>query len=152
VCFSTTASFVASGVLAIAGVASVRSVKEKRLIPLALIPFFFAVQQFAEGVVWLDIESALISKNIFLFFAYIFWPLWIPFSLFYAEPVALRRQLIAISLGVGLVVASSLSLVFSSSEVVKIGTHLCYSHVGAWSSPLKNRTTRMPVLSYLKTL
>jgi hypothetical protein len=131
VCFSTTASFVASGVLAIAGIVSVGAVKEKRLIPLALIPFFFAVQQFAEGVVWIDIEGALIAKNIFLFFAYIFWPLWIPFSLFFVEPVPLRRQLIAITLGVGLVVASSLSLVVSSSEVVKVGRHLCYSCEGS---------------------
>ena len=82
-CYSAPASFSAAIILAVIGVVVIYR-KPKRLLPLALIPCFFAIQQFAEGFVWIDPESTL-PKSTYLFFAYAFWPMWIPFATFFAE-------------------------------------------------------------------
>lgn len=92
-CFSATASFTAATVLAIAGVLTIRkSLICKNLIFIAIIPCLFAFQQFAEGLVWLSLDGqtdtwwGAVSKHVFLAFAFIVWPLWIPFAFWYAEP------------------------------------------------------------------
>lgn len=102
-CFSASASFTASAILAIIGIALLTRVKSKYLIPLALIPLFFAMQQFAEGVLWLSPQN-FYTKNVFLFFAYVFWPIWIPLSLWCVEENMWRKQLLALCLGVGIVI------------------------------------------------
>ena len=54
--------------------------------PLALVPFFFGVQQFVEGLQWTAIDNGgleplgSITAKGFLFFAYCFWMIWIPWS------------------------------------------------------------------------
>ena len=53
-CYSATASFVASGVLAGTSLAISRVPKDKNTIPLAVIPAVFAAHQFIEGVIWLN--------------------------------------------------------------------------------------------------
>jgi len=92
-CFSATASFTAAAVLAAMGILTVqKSLNRKNLIFIAIIPCLFAFQQFAEGLVWLSLDGqtdtwwGAISKHIFLSFAFIVWPLWIPFAFWYAEP------------------------------------------------------------------
>src|SRR5438445_13520615 len=60
------------------------------LVPLALVPIAFALQQLSEGLVWMGInsqDSALIqmASVFFLFFAIPFWPFWIPISLLFME-------------------------------------------------------------------
>lgn len=51
--------------------------------PLALVPFFFGVQQFVEGLEWTGIVGGKIEPLTsmaglgFLFFAYCFWMIWI---------------------------------------------------------------------------
>ncbi|OQA35672.1 MAG: hypothetical protein BWY54_00486 [Candidatus Dependentiae bacterium ADurb.Bin331] len=86
-CFSATASFTASGVLAIFAFIAHRIVQHPRQRLFATIPLLFAVQQAAEGIVWLSFkhESLLFLRMpaayIFLFFAFMVWPTWIPVSL-----------------------------------------------------------------------
>ena len=53
-CFSATASFVASGALSALGVATLRATQRKAEIPFATIPLLFGIQQFVEGVLWLS--------------------------------------------------------------------------------------------------
>ena len=54
--------------------------------PLALVPFFFGLQQFVEGLEWTGIVGGKIEPLTsmaglgFLFFAYCFWMIWIPWS------------------------------------------------------------------------
>ena len=54
--------------------------------PLALVLFFFGVQQFVEGLQWTAIDNGgleplgSITAKGFLFFAYCFWMIWIPWS------------------------------------------------------------------------
>ncbi len=107
-CFSAPASFTASVLLAAVGTALLCQDKTRRLLPLALIPWFFAIQQGAEGIVWLSLSEAVPSllasaaKNVFLFFAFVFWPIWLPLSVWLVEVDAWRKQAMAVCLGIGL--------------------------------------------------
>ncbi len=87
-CFSAEASFIASGLLVATGAYTIKKTfesKDHSFLPLALMPLLFGVQQFSEGFIWL-----FFGKNpnldhflslIFLFFAFLLWPVWVPLSL-----------------------------------------------------------------------
>jgi len=88
-CFSASASFTASAVLMPLGLYSThlaRSNRQPNYVPLALVPFFFGVQQFIEGLEWTAIDNGrtepltTLAGLGFLFFAYCFWMIWIPWS------------------------------------------------------------------------
>lgn len=121
-CFSASSSFTISAVLATTGTYLICKKKPKRFIPLALIPLFFAIQQLSEGMIWLNILKephnpiSIFSKNIFLFFAYVFWPLWIPFSLWAAESNLQKKQIMAFFIGIGLVISSLLFLLIPFTD------------------------------------
>ncbi len=79
-CFSAPASFIASGGLAVLGGASLIVAKKEDKF-LALIPLFFGVQQLFEGIQWLSLNAGApssLSAYVFLFFAYIVWPIYVP--------------------------------------------------------------------------
>ncbi len=97
-CFSAQASFTASAVLAGITLLNLRTINNKQLLPLAFVPAFFAIQQFSEGVLWLTAAQhfqpawlANLAQNSYLFFAFVFWPLWIPFCLAILEKVVWRK-------------------------------------------------------------
>jgi hypothetical protein len=97
-CFSATASFGASVVLAAIGVASIKQVQHKSQIVFACIPVFFCMQQFDEGLVWLSLTSPNVSLNlyttyIFLTFSQVVWPLWIPVAMMMVEDKGKRRKI-----------------------------------------------------------
>ncbi|MFN6337452.1 MAG: hypothetical protein ACK41W_01805 [Cyanobacteriota bacterium] len=93
-CFSATASFLASGVLVAVGSATwaiARDKGDRPRLPLALAPLLFGVQQALEGLVWLGIEAhgrhpgeasptTVAATLAYLFFAYAFWPVWMPWT------------------------------------------------------------------------
>lgn len=88
-CFSAEASFVLSGLLLSAGVYCVKIalLKNRLLLPVAFIPVLFAVQQFSEGWVWIGLrwDDYRLVRNaslVFLAFALILWPIWVPFCAF----------------------------------------------------------------------
>lgn len=119
-CFSATASFTASAVLGVIGVLLIRKVRSKNLLLLAFIPLAFAIQQFSEGIVWLYLPNQAwesipnIAKNVFLFFAFAFWPIWIPLSFWLPEQNIARKNALAICLGIGIALGSSLILTIPS--------------------------------------
>jgi hypothetical protein len=85
-CFSADASFAAGAALIPAGAYCVAAALKKRprLLPLALVPIFFGIQQISEGFVWQGLhhnDAALVrsASLVFLFFALAFWPFWFPF-------------------------------------------------------------------------
>jgi hypothetical protein len=99
-CFSATGSFAAAGVLAIVGsTALVRNASPRHRM-FAAMPLLFAVQQAAEGVVWLSMhrpDQAWLQQAavyVFLGFALLAWPLWAPWSLLQAEQGADRRRIL----------------------------------------------------------
>ncbi|MCP9787953.1 hypothetical protein KBY99_03030 [Cyanobium sp. Maggiore-St4-Cus] len=87
-CFSAAASFSSAALLVPLGIAAVaRSWRDHRreLLPLALMPVGFGLQQGLEGVVWLGLNhgpAAPLLKGgalAYLFFALALWPIWIPY-------------------------------------------------------------------------
>jgi hypothetical protein len=79
-CFSASASFIASGGLGALGGASLKVAKKRDKI-LAAIPLLFAVQQFLEGIQWLYLKAGSVSLFAgygFLVFAFIIWPIYVP--------------------------------------------------------------------------
>ena len=97
-CFSATGSFAGAAVLAVIGSTSLARNASTPLRMFAAIPLLFAVQQAAEGIVWLTMDrpdEALLQRlavNTFLGFALLVWPLWLPLSLRRVEHHAARRQ------------------------------------------------------------
>ena len=97
-CFSATGSFAAAGVLAGIGTTSLSRNRSTRLQMFAAIPLLFAVQQAAEGVVWLTIDQAdsvglqSMAVTTFLGFALVIWPTWLPLSLLRIEDRQVRQR------------------------------------------------------------
>lgn len=87
-CFSAEASFIASGILVATGAYTIKKTldsKDLSFMLLALMPLLFGLQQFTEGLTWLflgrDPNLDYLLTYIFLFFAFLLWPVWVPLSL-----------------------------------------------------------------------
>ncbi len=91
-CFSATANFVGSGVLAGLGVATLVKVKHRREWMFAALPTLFAIHQFTEGFVWLGLDGRLspaVTHDMgaaFMLYAQGLLPLLIPLSILLFEP------------------------------------------------------------------
>jgi hypothetical protein len=98
VCFSATGSFATAGGLTAIGAMSLSRASSKPLRAYAVIPLFFAAQQAAEGIVWLtlgDPSRAIayhVAVNVFLAFALVVWPSWLPRTLASLERDGARRR------------------------------------------------------------
>lgn len=133
-CFSPTASFTASALLTFIGVKSMQKASKQRLM-FASIPLLFAIQQAIEGALWLILLKApdsvwrMWTGYGFLFFAYIIWPIWIPFCLMIAEQVYAKIRLLKALSIVGIVVAVLLSfqMIINGITVTLQENHIYYS-------------------------
>ncbi|MBK0401755.1 hypothetical protein I5M27_02085 [Adhaeribacter sp. BT258] len=100
-CFSAEASFGASAVLGAIGVISLRKCSNRKHRLFAAIPIFFAFQQLSEGFVWLSFSSPgweiyrSTFAYIFLVFALLVWPVWMPVSVWLLEPRENVKKLLA---------------------------------------------------------
>lgn len=100
-CFSATANFVGSGVLATVGVLTLTRVKHRRELLFAALPTLFAVHQFIEGFVWLGLDGILspkVTHNMgaaFMLYAQGLLPFLLPLSvlLFEADTRSRRRMI-----------------------------------------------------------
>ena len=98
-CFSATASFVAGSLLVGTGLTTLSMSKSRRELPLASVPLLFGVQQISEGFVWKGNVGAASSPldaagYVFLIFALLVWPTYMPLVALAIEPMRLRRWLI----------------------------------------------------------
>jgi len=99
-CFSSTASFVASGLLATVGTVSILKTKNPSFRLFASIPLLFGIQQFTEGFVWLSLNdsgtAAVTNYAVycFLFFALITWPTFLPLSVLLMEKNKMRKKIL----------------------------------------------------------
>ncbi len=106
-CFSAEASFSASVVLGIAGVLTVKKVKEPSQLAFACIPFLFGFQQLTEGVLWLSLTHKELSflqpfsTYLFLIIAQIVWPTWVPLSILLLEKNEKHKKTLHFILGIG---------------------------------------------------
>ena len=100
-CFSATANFVGSTVLAAVGVVTLTKVKHRRELLFAMLPTLFAVHQFIEGFVWLGLDGILspaVAHNMgaaFMLYAQGLLPFLLPLSVLLFEPnVNSRRRML----------------------------------------------------------
>ncbi len=90
-CFSAPASFTASALLILIGILSLNNTRNAKSLPFRLIPILFAAQQLIEGFVWISFQSwqgsqwGMVFIYIFLIFAMVVWPIWVPFSMWTME-------------------------------------------------------------------
>lgn len=92
-CLSAPVSFAAAAVLIPAGAFTTwRALRTDRTYAaLAALPMLLGLQQFAEGVVWTagaqgDARLTELFSLVYMFFAWIGWPVWIPVSVYFTEP------------------------------------------------------------------
>lgn len=96
-CFSATASFTSGIILIVAGIFTLLQVKSKSSIPFASIPLIFGIQQIIEGMVWISFNSSIfhsIVVNLFVFIAYVFWPIYVPITILLLEKNVLRKKIL----------------------------------------------------------
>jgi hypothetical protein len=133
-CFSASASFIASAVLVTVGVASLKKVSRPSQILFASIPFVFGIQQLSEGVLWLSLGNPLydtwtaIAAQVFIFFAQILWPMWVPIAILLFEKNESRRtfQKFMILAGVSVGCFLGFCLFHYGLEPAIIGHHISY--------------------------
>lgn len=99
-CFSATASLSAATLLAAIGTVAIARCPLGKMLPYAAIPLLFAVQQAAEGLLWLALAQdmpALAShmSQAFNFFAHVIWPAYIPLAVLLLEPQPWRKTQLA---------------------------------------------------------
>lgn len=133
-CFSATASFIAGGVLTVAGVASISQVRKPQFYVFACMPLLFAVQQICEGFVWLSLSTTEFSgfhnvfKYAFLFFAQVVWPFFIPYAFYRMEPIFKRKDILRYFVVAGAIVSVVFAyrLIFSDYVAEIDGCHISY--------------------------
>jgi hypothetical protein len=108
-CFSAQASFAASFVLLVVGIFALKNNKHKKYLMLSLTPILFAIQQFAEGVVWISLQNKAyacmqpVSTYVFLSFALLMWPIFSSLSLLLIEKHASRKSILEYFLSASIV-------------------------------------------------
>ncbi|MBY8974751.1 hypothetical protein KHP62_02960 [Rhodobacteraceae bacterium NNCM2] len=142
-CFSATASFTAAAVLGATGSFTMASALRKGLSRgeclMASFPLVFALQQAAEGLVWLGITGNLapwlmpIGTYGFIFAAYVFWPLMGPVLGWMLEPPGIRRNIFAVLVAGGAGIAAylayaAISMPQTPMAMPEWGGHLWYMH------------------------
>ncbi len=116
-CFSATANFVGSGVLAAVGVVTLTKVKHRRELLFAALPLLFAIHQFIEGFVWLGLDGILsptVTHDMgaaFMLYAQGLLPFLLPLSVLLFEPDVKSRRRMLPFLAVG--VATTLYILWA---------------------------------------
>ncbi|MBX9864964.1 MAG: hypothetical protein K2Y42_19655 [Hyphomicrobium sp.] len=96
-CFSAEASYTAAAVLLPAGGFAIQRAyhTNQNYLPIAALPLFFGLQQLFEGLVWTG--NAISSDSMvqryslaYMFFSWLAWPVWVPFSTYFLEPCRRR--------------------------------------------------------------
>jgi hypothetical protein len=135
-CFSATGSFGLAAVIAGVGVVAVAQKKPRSHRMLAAVPLMFAAQQITEGIVWLTIgdprerSANLAAVGVFLVFALVVWPLWVPLSLLKAERKPRRRRALAVLVCCGAAVAiyAAIDLLRGRPTAHVAGHSIAYSY------------------------
>jgi len=138
-CFSAAASFTASGVLSIVGTATLIKTKHKKTWLLAIVPLVFALQQFVEGLLWLSLKNGagytLLLTHIFLFFALLFWPVYVPLVTLLLEPQKIRRIIIFFFCAGGAIVGVLLYVNFLREPAAAMVVNKCLLYPAPDSFP-----------------
>ncbi|MBA3722828.1 MAG: hypothetical protein H0W88_10580 [Parachlamydiaceae bacterium] len=125
-CFSASASFTAAALLTAVGCINLKKNNDRNTFFLAAIPLLFAIQQGAEGLLWLAFgkgmfthQTTYFAEIVYLTFAFIIWPIWIPLSLGLIEKVKWRKYIMFASMACG-VILSMLNLSYALNQEVTV--------------------------------
>ncbi len=135
-CFSAQMSFIASALLTGTAALSYKTVRKLEQVPFATIPALFAIQQLAEGILWLLLpgtsQPITIAMYTFLTVAFIIWPVFLPFALLMLEENFIRRLIIATCLTAGIAWSFITTWYFATygATVQLDGGHLYYQVTG----------------------
>lgn len=116
-CFSAEASFGAAALLSSVGVIAIVKTKRSPYIWIAMIPVLFGVQQLLEGFVWLATSHEEYSEMLkfstygFILFAWVIWPVYIPFALWKIEKNLIRKKAMLVLMILGTCIVSILIFV-----------------------------------------
>lgn len=123
-CFSAQADLVGGVVLGAIGVDTLRHVGQRReYLPLAALPLMFAGHQLVEAFVWWGLQGHLsdtvanTATWLYLLFAFVLLPVYVPVAVLVAEPRGPRRTLIRWSIVVGGIVSALLLAAMASGTV-----------------------------------
>jgi hypothetical protein len=133
-CFSASASFSAASVLTVIGVVSIKKANHSSQYAFAFIPLIFAFQQFSEGFLWLNLieggnlKIVKIATYSFIFFAQLFWPVWVPFSIYLIETNSKQKGILKVLIASGILVSLYLlyCLIKIGAEAQIIEYHIAY--------------------------
>lgn len=106
-CFSAGASFTAAVVLSLVGIMTLREVRQRAWYGIALVPVLFAIQQAAEGMVWITQGMQPWWVYLYLIFVLLVWPMWIPWSLWLIERNKKHARLLKGCLCIGVFAAAA---------------------------------------------
>lgn len=142
-CFSATASFGAGVVLTVIGVGCIKKTHHSSQLLFSSIPFIFGVQQVAEGILWLSLPNAdyvntqKVFTYIFIFFAQVLWPIWVPIAILLLEKQSTRKNIQKTFVVAGLIVGLYLAycLMTFHIEANIVGKHIAYKQ----DYPVSNR-------------
>lgn len=114
-CFSAGASFGAGAVLIGAGIFAIAKIDSPKKIPFACVPIIFGLQQLSEGMLWLSFTHPnfasweVLTTYLFLIFAQVVWPIWLPFSIWAMEPNKARKKIMFYLIWVGVLISGHLT-------------------------------------------
>jgi len=146
-CFSAQASFVASGILGMTGILTYRQVSKNNQLLFASIPLLFAIQQAAEGIVWLSFSHPLfipwhtIAIYVFLFFAFILWPVFVPLSIYQLENkhpshsllfLVVLGSIVSLYLALGLVIYPVQATIFNCHIRYFLSTSTYHAYISSF--------------------
>lgn len=149
-CFSEEASFTAGIVLSVMGLMTIKRVKTKSRLLIASIPLLFGMHQLMEGFIWRSLNEFSPDPMvvlIFLIFAWIIWPIFVPLSFLTAEVVPWKRKLFACCVLLGVIIALCDIRFLYLNEVTPqiIGSSLYYDHSPAFGNYAFGAASLIPI-------
>lgn len=153
-CFSAEASFTMGTALSVIGVLCLKQIKQKNLALIGMFPLIFGIQQFAEGIVWLHMHGTLESthlsraaQTVFLFFAWLFWPVFVPISFYLPEKERVRKAVCAFAFLIGLMIISVDARFLLNTEVTAtvVGRSIYYPASPYYGNLFYGLSTLLPI-------
>ena len=133
-CFAPEADAVAGVIIVAVGVDALRHVGSPKQIPLAVLPLLFGLHQLAEAFVWWGLQGHVtesverVAIWIWLLFAFVLLPVWLPIAVDLVERSKPRRLLIGAFAGIGVAVGAALAIaIFRGPINARIQGH-CISY------------------------
>ena len=147
-CICAEVSYSLAASLLVGGTYCVRKAQQvdRSYVALALTPVIFGVQQMCEGGVWSGLKAGNpqlthIAAFGYLFFALLFWPIWIPFTAQCIEPSNAKKWFMRFMMSAGVMLALLL--------IVPLAIHPAWFSVEVFHHSLHYSVTSSPVFGIL---